>query len=139
MRSRRRVSEIAKTRTKTNGPPPHGGQDPGRDDGALAQAIRRFSRRSTRHRVFSRARRRPDPPRRALRVVVCDLMMPDHRHEMHAELVRIAPAQAEDVVFLTGGAFTAAAREFLDQVHNRRLEKPFDLRELRRLVNELIH
>ena len=31
-----------------------------------------------------------------------------------------------------------AARDFLDQVSNRRLEKPFDLKELRRLVNELI-
>jgi hypothetical protein len=42
------------------------------------------------------------------------------------------------MVFLTGGAFTAAAREFLDSATNLKLEKPFDLKELRKLVNELI-
>jgi hypothetical protein len=39
-------------------------------------------------------------------------------------------------VFLTGGAFTTRAREFLDRVSNQRLEKPFGLQRLITLVNE---
>ena len=42
------------------------------------------------------------------------------------------------MVFLTGGAFTQTAREFLENVPNQRIEKPFDLKGLRNLVNELI-
>jgi two-component system cell cycle sensor histidine kinase/response regulator CckA len=39
-------------------------------------------------------------------------------------------------VFLSGGAFTTAARDFLDDVPNQRLEKPFDARQLLALVND---
>jgi PAS domain S-box-containing protein len=111
------------------------------DEEPLAQAIRRFL--AVEHdvtAVFSagdaldlvRAGERYD-------VIFCDLMMPQITGmEMHAELVRLDVAQATRVVFLTGGAFTSASRDFLDQVTNRRLEKPFDLKELRRLVNDLI-
>jgi hypothetical protein len=58
--------------------------------------------------------------------------------ELHAEVVRLGPVQAGRIVFLTGGAFTPSAREFLVTTTNRRIEKPFDLKEVRRLVNELI-
>nr|MBA3503559.1 response regulator [Deltaproteobacteria bacterium] len=111
------------------------------DEEPLAQAIRRFL--SSEHdctAVFS-AGAALDLVRQGERydVIFCDLMMPQITGmEMHAELVRIDAAQAARVVFLTGGAFTSMARDFLDQTSNRRLEKPFDLKELRRLVNELI-
>ena len=72
-------------------------------------------------------------------VVLCDLMMPQITGmELYAEVVKLDVSQANRMVFLTGGAFTVAAREFLDQATNLRLEKPFDLKELRKLVNELI-
>jgi PAS domain S-box-containing protein len=111
------------------------------DEEPLAQAIRRFL--GNEHEciaVFS-AGEALDLLRRGERydLILCDLMMPQITGmEMHADLLRLDAKQAEQVVFLTGGAFTAAAREFLDQVTNRRLEKPFDLKDLRRLVNELI-
>jgi hypothetical protein len=38
---------------------------------------------------------------------------------------------------MTGGAFTAKSREFLASVTNPRLEKPFDLAELRGLLREM--
>lgn len=70
-------------------------------------------------------------------VILCDLMMPQMTGmELYDELVRTAPRQAERVVFLSGGAFTAAARAFLDDVPNPHLEKPFDSRELLALVND---
>ena len=72
-------------------------------------------------------------------VILCDLMMPQVTGmKLHDELLRIDPTQAARIVFLTGGAFTPAAREFLDGVPNRRLEKPFDLKALRKLVNDWI-
>jgi hypothetical protein len=37
-------------------------------------------------------------------------------------------------VFVTGGAFTDAAREFLERVPNARMEKPFTPDEVRSLV-----
>jgi PAS domain S-box-containing protein len=68
-------------------------------------------------------------------LVVCDLMMPDMTGmDLHERLARDAPALAARTVFLTGGAFTAAARDFLERVPNLRLEKPFDPQELRDLV-----
>ena len=42
------------------------------------------------------------------------------------------------MVFVTGGAFTDQAREFLDSVTNHRIEKPFDLKVLRNLINQLV-
>jgi PAS domain S-box-containing protein len=72
-------------------------------------------------------------------VVLCDLMMPEMTGmDLHAELSRRAPALARRMVFLTGGAFTARAREFLDGVHNPRVEKPFDPEGLRGLVTSIL-
>ncbi len=72
-------------------------------------------------------------------VVLCDLMMPDLTGmDLHGELARGAPDQAERMIFMTGGAFTVRAREFLDRVANLRIEKPFDLMQLRALMNDRI-
>jgi len=72
-------------------------------------------------------------------VIFCDLMMPQITGmELHAEMTRRFADQVERMIFVTGGAFTATAREFLDNVRNRRVEKPFDLKVLRGLVNEMI-
>jgi len=69
-------------------------------------------------------------------VVLCDMMMPRKTGmELHADLVRVAPAQAERMIFLTGGAFTPRARAFLEEVRNLRVEKPFRLADLRAIVN----
>jgi CheY-like chemotaxis protein len=72
-------------------------------------------------------------------VILCDLMMPKLTGmELHAELTRVAPDQAERMVLLTGGAFTPSAQQFLDQVPNARVEKPFDAASLRVLVRGLV-
>jgi CheY-like chemotaxis protein/two-component sensor histidine kinase len=71
--------------------------------------------------------------------VLCDLMMPDMTGmELHAELLKIAPEKARSMIFLTGGTFTAEAQDFLDSVPNVRLAKPFDLKEMRRIVAEYV-
>jgi PAS domain S-box-containing protein len=73
-------------------------------------------------------------------VILCDLMMPQVTGmALHETILGLDPTQASRMIFLTGGAFTTSAREFLDQVPNHRLEKPFELAELRKLVNDAIH
>jgi CheY-like chemotaxis protein len=70
-------------------------------------------------------------------VILCDLMMPETTGaDLHAELLRVAPDQAARMVFLTGGAFTPGARAFLDKVPNPCVDKPFDARKLRAIINE---
>lgn len=72
-------------------------------------------------------------------VILCDLMMPVMTGmDFYERLSEVAPDQLDSVVFLTGGAFTPAARAFLDRVPNARLEKPFDFETLRALVNECV-
>jgi PAS domain S-box-containing protein len=72
-------------------------------------------------------------------IILCDMMMPVVTGmDFYDSLVHIASEQAERVVFLTGGAFTVRAREFLDRVPNPRIEKPFETQNLRSLVNERV-
>ncbi len=70
-------------------------------------------------------------------VILCDVMMPEMTGmAFHAEVAKRDPALADAIIFMTGGAFTAAARSFLDEVPNQRVEKPFDRQHLRALVND---
>ncbi|MBI2393930.1 MAG: response regulator [Deltaproteobacteria bacterium] len=72
-------------------------------------------------------------------VIICDLMMPHMTGmDLHAELSRSLPETARRLVFMTGGAFTTNAREFLDKISNPRLEKPFDVASVRFVVHSLL-
>jgi len=72
-------------------------------------------------------------------LILCDLMMPEMTGmELHETLVREAPGQAERMVFLTGGAFTEAARAFLDTTRLPWLEKPFEPETLRTRLRGLL-
>lgn len=70
-------------------------------------------------------------------IIFCDLMMPQISGiEMYGMIKELG---IEDrVIFMTGGAFTTKARNFLDRVPNHRVEKPFDLQGLRALVTDVI-
>ena len=71
-------------------------------------------------------------------LVIADLMMPEMTGmALHQEMAALSPRLAERMLFITGGAFTPAAQQFLQRVSNERLEKPFDAQELRELVNRL--
>jgi CheY-like chemotaxis protein len=68
-------------------------------------------------------------------LILCDIMMPDmNGMELYAELMQREPEQAGRMVFLTGGACTAFAKDFLARVPNAHIEKPFDTNRLRALV-----
>ena len=62
-------------------------------------------------------------------VILCDLMMPAMSGmDLYDRVQELAPDQAARMVFLSGGAFTRRAREFLER--HPSLDKPFDLRAL---------
>ena len=71
-------------------------------------------------------------------VVLCDLMMPDlSGMELFERVQKEVPAMASRFVFMTGGAFTARARAFLERVPNHRIEKPFEVALVRELVRDV--
>jgi CheY-like chemotaxis protein len=66
-------------------------------------------------------------------LLLCDLMMPEITGmELYERVRAFDEAQADRMVFLTGGAYTARARAFLES--RPVLEKPFDLAALEALV-----
>jgi CheY-like chemotaxis protein len=70
-------------------------------------------------------------------LIFCDLMMPEMTGmDLHSSLQKLAPDQAERMVFLTGGAFTPKARDFLANAPNAKVDKPFNKDTLRALVAE---
>ncbi|CAN5196801.1 hypothetical protein BH09MYX1_BH09MYX1_09240 [soil metagenome] len=72
-------------------------------------------------------------------VIICDVMMPDMTGiELYTHLAAAHPDQASRVVFLTGGAFTPKSAEFMEMVPNLRVEKPFEVAELRSLIAKLV-
>jgi PAS domain S-box-containing protein len=111
------------------------------DDAAICTAIRRTLGR--RHQVTTTTSGREAIERvgggERYDLILCDLMMPMVTGmEVHAELVATVPEQADRIVFLTGGAFTTEAREFLARIPNERFEKPFDGGRLRLLAKEMV-
>jgi PAS domain S-box-containing protein len=69
-------------------------------------------------------------------LILCDMMMPLMTGmEFHTRLAALVPQQADRVVFMTGGAFTPRAREFLARLPNLGLEKPFDLSHILAMVS----
>jgi PAS domain S-box-containing protein len=70
--------------------------------------------------------------------IVSDVMMPNMTGiELIEELQRLAPDQAQRLIFLSGGVFTAQTRERLDQIGAPQLEKPVTARELRAWVTRV--
>ena len=70
-------------------------------------------------------------------LVLCDVMMPEiSGMDVFAHIARTRPTMGKRFVFMTGGAFTPKAREFLESIANEHIEKPFSIRDLRNLVSK---
>ncbi len=71
-------------------------------------------------------------------LIVSDFRMPEMTGiDVYEELAVRAPALLPRIVFVTGGAFTASARQFLEHVPNRQVSKPFEARQLRLVAQEV--
>ena len=72
-------------------------------------------------------------------LILCDLMMPDLTGmDLHERLAALQPEVAKRIVFITGGAFTERAKQFLDAVPNRHLEKPFTTEAIQKVVRDAL-
>ena len=58
--------------------------------------------------------------------------------EVFDRVRREAEEVASRMVFITGGAFTKRARNFLEAATNPRIKKPFDLLEIRAVMTRLL-
>jgi PAS domain S-box-containing protein len=102
------------------------------DEPAVASAVRRALRQHD-VTVCNRGREALERLARGERfdVIFCDLMMPEMTGmEVHEQLQSDFPDQVSRMVFLTGGAFTPAAKVFLDRVTLAWIEKPFETEQL---------
>lgn len=72
-------------------------------------------------------------------VVLCDLMMPELTGAaLYQKLAALDLAQARRMIFITGGALTSATTQFLAQIQQPVLGKPFTPAELREKVEEIL-
>jgi DNA-binding NtrC family response regulator len=66
-------------------------------------------------------------------------MMPElSGMDLHEAIAKIDPDQVTKMVFMTGGAFTGRAREFIDRSATPTIEKPFDKAALLSLLDSLL-
>jgi CheY-like chemotaxis protein len=71
-------------------------------------------------------------------LVLCDLMMPDVSGPKVFEAVeRDHPELVSRFAFMSGGAFTERAQEFLEHYSGRRIDKPFTIADVERLLAEI--
>jgi two-component system, cell cycle sensor histidine kinase and response regulator CckA len=72
-------------------------------------------------------------------VILCDLMMPGMSGmDVHAWVAAHHPALAQRIVFVTGGAFTPQALEYVTRVGNLRLDKPYEPAKLEQLISDRV-
>jgi CheY-like chemotaxis protein len=70
-------------------------------------------------------------------LVLCDLMLPGLTGmDFYDRVKEIAPELVERIAFVTGGAYTRRATNFVEQAHVPVLEKPFTVSMLRAFVRE---
>ena len=71
-------------------------------------------------------------------LVLCDVMMPDMSGiDFYSAVSTIDQRFADRIIFMTGGAFTRGASDFLEGIDNPCLTKPFDMSELETAIEEI--
>lgn len=71
-------------------------------------------------------------------VILCDLMMAEmNGMEFYQRLEMANNPNIHQIVFMTGGAFTDEGRKFLSQVENEKIEKPFNIKELNKVLSRV--
>jgi len=75
----------------------------------------------------------------AFDAIVCDVMMPTLTGvDLHQHVIDKNPTLAHKFVFMTGGTYTARARDYLEKVPNPRLTKPFEMQDLFAAIEDVV-
>lgn len=70
-------------------------------------------------------------------LIFCDVMMPDFTgRDVYEAIVERHPAMLDKIVFMTGGAFTERAADFIEHVKAPRIDKPFDMGTIRTVLRD---
>lgn len=107
------------------------------DEAMIGRVITRMLRSKAEVVALTRAREALERLLAADRVdlVLCDVMMPEMTGiELYDELARHKPELLRKVVFMTGGAFTPRAEQFLESIGSARVDKPLDRARLMALL-----
>ncbi|AUX48286.1 transcriptional regulator [Sorangium cellulosum] len=71
--------------------------------------------------------------------IVCDLLMPQMSGmALYDEIGERFPQLQPKMAFMSGGAFTQAARAFVERVDNAKIAKPISLDDLERVIADLL-
>ncbi|MBC7172028.1 MAG: response regulator [Polyangiaceae bacterium] len=71
-------------------------------------------------------------------LILCDLMMPGRSGmDLYRWVAQAKPELASRMIFMSGGAYTSEAHEFLERVGRHRIDKPFDIDALLDLMREI--
>lgn len=72
--------------------------------------------------------------------VITDINMPQmDGRELYRRISEIDPSLAANVIFITGDSVSRDTREYLDSTGNYYLVKPFDLHDLREMLNKVLN
>jgi PAS domain S-box-containing protein len=72
-------------------------------------------------------------------LIFCDMTMPGMTGlDFYERVQQEAPELLAQLVFITGGTFTKKARDFLERIPNRCIDKPIEGTKLRRIVSQLL-
>jgi hypothetical protein len=58
--------------------------------------------------------------------------------DVYERVREASPELSRRFIFITGGSYTARARQFLERVPNRQIEKPFDVGLIHQFLGEVL-
>lgn len=107
------------------------------DEPSLCRALERMLRGHFQVTVTTSSRDAVEMVREGRRfaAILSDVMMPEvSGADLYGAIASIDAAQASRIVFMSGGAFTAAASAFLESVDNVKVQKPFSPKTIRAVL-----
>jgi PAS domain S-box-containing protein len=70
-------------------------------------------------------------------IIICDLNMPDvNGADVYQYIAEHYPNREQDIIFMSGGVYTQELMDFIANINNKHLEKPFSSKILLSMIDE---